>query len=534
MTAPAAKMPKPGQEGRVAEVLRREVRQILAARHRHGTAREDLIAGALRRALGRIGAFFRMDDGTPLFFRRRDRRLYSITDEAKGEFGRFVTFLSDVSVKAQQMGRCLDRIRASVSHQAKSVRVHALAYNGLDGKVIAVNDFGGGMWVRRRGGAWTRKPNGHAGLLFWTPGGIVEPWQPEFSTVPGIHDEDHLRWFLEQPHFADDVLTVPDQRMLLHVLLLERFFPFRCRVRPVHAHLGLSQQRQHDTGKTAAGKQIGLVFVGSRFEPMPPPGSSERGVEALRLELMHSPFVLLDNVDTDAGWLNDFLCTYATGARPSQRKLFTDTEQALVEYRGRLAITSRRAKFNRADTASRTIPFRFAPIAPTERRTEWELLEPVLARRGQLWAGLLAAVARVQDALPTLTPPSSSLRLADFEQFGWCVAAVYGEAHAWQAMIPRLRVAQAGFALEDEPLAVVLRHVLADGDVLEQRTSEFFTRVRKLGQALDLDSRLPIDAATCTRRIHELQDALEAVLDVKIRTRILAPAGACRRRQWWS
>jgi hypothetical protein len=165
------------------------------------------------------------------------------------------------------------------------------------------------------------------------------------------------------------------------------------------------------------------------------------------------------------------------------------------------------------------IPFRFRPIGPEERRPEWELLEPVLQGRGRLWAGVLAAIARVQDALPHLRPPRSTIRLADFEQFGWCVAAVAEEAHAWEAAVRRLTCAQAGFALDDEPLVPILRRLLEAGDVPEELTSAFYARLQTIAQEVGVSA--PPDAAACTRRIHELEGQLGPILDATIRTRTL-------------
>ena len=76
--------------------------------------------------------------------------------------------------------------------------------------------------------------------------------------------------------------------------------------------------------------------------------------------------------------------------------------------------------------------------------------------------------------LPDLRPPNPSSRLADFEELGWCIAAVDVQQAEWQMAIARLKIAQAGFALDDEPLVPVLRELLALGDVDEQPTSQLF------------------------------------------------------------
>ena len=509
----------PETEATVTRALRKRVHDTLAVSPKKmpSSKKETALVGLFRPALGKVGQFYRTADKAPFFFRKSERRLYDLDPRPGTDFATLIGHWADITVKRALIGYALDRVRSRASETAEVVEIHAIAYNSLDARVVAINDFGGGMWRRERGGSWKWEPNGAKGLLFWTPGAPVELWKPDFHDA----DEPDFAWLLEQPHFADDVLNVRDQRMLFRALVLAPFFPSLGRVRPIHAHLGLSQRRQHDTGKTTAGKALGIVFVGPKFEPMPPPEPSEKGLDSLQLELMHKPFVLLDNVDTDIKWLNDFLCTYATGAAPTKRRLYTDTQQVSVEYRARLLLTSRKPTFRRPDTASRTIPFRFAPIEASERKTEWELLRGVAERRGRIWGDILTVIGRIQDVLPGLTPPPPTLRLADFERFGWIVSAAYSEQREWERMIPRLRVAQAGFALQDEPLVPILKRILAEGDINDQKTADFYERVTKAagdtGHSLDV----PRSASACTDSLRELQDALEPVLDVKFGWRVL-------------
>ncbi|MCH7889409.1 MAG: hypothetical protein IIA00_09045 [Proteobacteria bacterium] len=504
----------------VRDALRQDVRRILANSKLNPTQKEDKVITLLREALEKEGQFYRTDEGTALYFRNRDRKLLAISTRADSPFGQLVSAFTDLSVKRGVMANCLERLHAHVAEEAETVQPHFWAYNSLDADVIAINDFGGGMWVRRRGDTWTIKPNGDQGILFWTPSEQLEPWTPEFSTDPSVRDEDLFEWFLTHPHFADDVMTAQDQRLIYRALLLAPFFPSQNRTRPVLAHLGSKHQQQHDTGKTLWGKQIGAVLMGRRFLPTPV-DSSEKGKEALYLSLMHQPFVLLDNVDTEIPWLNDLLCVYATGGRLPRRKLYSDATLVHIEAHARLCLTSRKAHFNRHDTASRTIPFRFQPITDAERKEEGALLEPILARRGQIWAGILAMVAQVQDALPTLHPPTPSLRLADFDTFGWCVAGVTQDQQSWQRATARLKHAQAGFALQDEPLVAIFQEILQMGDLSECKTSDLFAQITRTASQLGFAGRVPRNASAFTNHINQCQGMLEAVLDVQITTRVL-------------
>ncbi len=505
-------------------LLKKNLRSVLGVSGLRPHQREDRTTEFIELALRQTGIFYRLVDGTPLFFRHRDKKLYEISSSPNTPFVRHVTYMADLSVKANRkgfsLGQCLDRLRARVVEEAKIVHVHGLAFNSPEAEVVAVNDLGGGMWYRKRGGQWRKKPNGAHGILFWTPPDLVEPWTPEFSRDPAISDADHLQWLLDQAHFADDVLSARAQRMLWRALLLSRFFPSRNKTRPVPAHLGLGLEQRHDSGKTAFGKAIGIVLVGREFEPTPL-GTTDKDKEALHLSLAQQPYVLLDNVDTRIPWLNDQLCTYATGGRLSRRKLYTDSTLLYYSPFALLCLTSRKANFTREDTASRTIPFRFSPITEVERRTEWELLEPVIARRGQIWAGLLSAVAWIQDALPSLHPPSPKVRLADFDTFGWCVAALFGEEKEWETTMGLLKTAQAGLALQEDPLYPVLREILTLGDVLEQRPSVFYIQVQEMARQLGLEMRIPRSAEACTTRLKELRRVFESALDASIVIRTL-------------
>ena len=210
-----------GREQAARVTLQRNLRSLLSVIGLKPHRREDRATEFIELALLESGVFYRVADGTPLFFRRYDKKLYEISSRPNTPFVRHVTYMADLSVKANRkgfsLGQCLDRLQARVVEEAKIVHVHGLAFNSPEAEVVAVNDLGGGMWYRKRGGQWRKKPNGAHGILFWTPPDLVEPWTPKFSRDPAIYDTDHLEWLLDQAHFADDVLSARAQRMLWHI-----------------------------------------------------------------------------------------------------------------------------------------------------------------------------------------------------------------------------------------------------------------------------------------------------------------------------
>lgn len=506
----------------VSEKLKTDIREILSKRtwDYPSHCKEDKIAQLLRSSLQKLGAFYRQSDGVIWFFRHHNHKLYEVTTHPESAFAKYVNYITAQSITSYLLRRSVDRLHAAMLEEAKIVEVYGIAYNAHDLEVIALNDFGGGMWYRKRGGQWEWKPNGSEGIFFWSPNDKVQKWVPQFSTDTSRQTEDAFHWFIEQPHFAEDDLTIRDQRLLFKVVLLVPLFPSLNQTRPVSAHLGLSQDQQHDTGKTTAGKMIGIVWEGSAFQPTPM-DSTDKGKEALSLLLGQTPFLLLDNVDTKTQWLNDYICTYATGGQLAKRKLYSDATLVYFEPKARLCVTSRKASFNREDVASRIIPFRFAPIEKKERKTEPQLISPVMAKRGKIWAGILHIAAQIQDSFTSLKVPQPTARLADFDSFGWRVASLSGEEDAWLQAIGRLEAAQVNFSLEDNSILPILRDWLNEGDIPEMPTSEFFTGLSGRAQGQDRPFDFPRNAAACTTQLKTHRTLFETELKVRISFRTL-------------
>jgi hypothetical protein len=188
-------------EQEVAQHLRQGVRATLATSGRDmpSSEKETRLVDLFRAALADMGRFCRTTAKAPFFFRESERQLYEVDPRPGTEFATLVGYLAGVTVKRGLVGFALDRVRSTVVETAPIIEVHAIAYNSPDGNIIAVNDFGGGMWRRERGKTWEWKPNGTEEILFWTPGGSVEPLSANFGSA----SEDHVAWLVEQPHFAE-------------------------------------------------------------------------------------------------------------------------------------------------------------------------------------------------------------------------------------------------------------------------------------------------------------------------------------------
>jgi len=467
--------------------------------------------GLLKHGLRLVGQFYRTSGGELLFFREKDHQLYSIEEK---RFERYLTWLtgSPREVKSEW----LPQLAAGVQEEAPEVTTHFLAYNDSpDLNVIAVNTFDGYMMRREREGQWEQITNGTDGVLFRTPPDFLTPWKPDFEY--GGTGKD-LEWLCSLGHFSDDgPLSVDDQRSLLYVWVLHLFAPEINPVHPIPLHEGVT-----GSGKTVLGECLGRWLTGAQFEVTDLlSGNPAKAEETLTLALYKRPLVVIDNVDSPAYWLENFLCRAATGVRMSRRRLYTDSDEVYFTPRAGLIITSRDPHFRREDVARRLLPIRFKEIPEKQRRTETDIRAEVDALRGRIWADLLTALARVQDAWPKLKGTlKSSHSLADFAVFGALVAAAHpehGDPEQWEALMGRLEQAQHRFTTEEDPLAELLDAVLeqSKGTLHQQPVSDLFRDLRDLAQIREWPWPYK-HAGAFTKALKGKRLALEQALDVRI------------------
>lgn len=454
-----------------------------------------------------VGKFYRTEGGELLFLRDADHRLYDLDQRT---FERYLIQLTGSVTGVRR--QWLPRLQAWVRFQAPEVKTYFLAYNDWgDLNLIAINTFDGCMMRRYRDGKWHRVINGTDGVLFKTPPEFLAPWAP----APKATGKD-LEWLVCLANFTGDgPLTKDDQRNLLVVWLLHLFVPALNPVHPIPLNEG-----ETGSGKTVLAEMIGRWLTGPEFEVMDlPSGDATKAEEVLKLALCKRPLVDVDNVDSPAAWLEDFICRVATGVRMSRRRLYTDADEVFFTPQAGLTITSRDPHFRREDVARRILPLRFEVLPDDQRQCETELRAEVDGRRAGIWADVLELLARVQDAWPKVKGTLKSHHsLADFSRFGALVTQVLGNSpEEWHALMGRLQEAQSRFTTEEDPLAEILAAVLdsTEGLLPFEPVSELYAVVKATAEFRRVS--LPFKSqAALTKALKNKRRALERALGVKI------------------
>ncbi len=166
---------------------------------------------------------------------------------------------------------------------------------------------------------------------------------------------------------------------------------------------------EHGTGKSWAARLIlGLV------DPSPALLRSEpRDAEQWAIAAAGSWAFCVDNVSHLNGWFSDAICKAVTGDGLVRRRLYTDSDLAVLAFKRCIVLTSIDHGALRGDLGDRLLLVDLERIADDRRRTEAEIGAAYNSLRPRLLGALLSAVSRTLAALPGVKLAKMP-RMADF------------------------------------------------------------------------------------------------------------------------
>ncbi len=173
-------------------------------------------------------------------------------------------------------------------------------------------------------------------------------------------------------------------------------------------------------------------------------------------------FILaLDNVSEIKPWLADNLCTISTGGAIATRRLYTDSDEVIVEASRPILANGIPDLTDRPDLQDRVVCIRLAPLQPGARRTEAELEEQFASVHPRVLGAFLdAAVVAMRDHRTCVT----TAEVRNIDAHRWCVAA---EAHfgvpsgTLEAAMTESRADAAAEAIESSSVATALIKLLS-------------------------------------------------------------------------
>lgn len=141
--------------------------------------------------------------------------------------------------------------------------------------------------------------------------------------------------------------------------------------------------------------------------------SAPRTQQELMIAAKNCRVLTMDNLSKVDDWLSDALCRVVTGTSFSARKLYTDSDEAILCAQNPVILNGITDLVERPDLLERSIVIHLPRIDDSKRRTEEELFQDFEHKRGRLLGALLQIVSvglrRVNKIKPERLP-----RMADF------------------------------------------------------------------------------------------------------------------------
>ncbi len=282
-------------------------------------------------------------------------------------------------------------------------------------------------------------------------------------------------------------------------------------------------------GREGCGKSIMIRVLRSLVDPaigaLRPPPREERdhAIAAGR-----SWILSYDNVSYIPGWFSDALCRTATGGGLATRRLYTDDEMQIFDYKRLVILTGITEVITRNDLLSRAILLDLAKIEPGERKDEKTLLAEFEQVRPGIFGALLDAVATGLKNLDSVRLEALP-RMADFAR--WvvsCEPALPWKSGAFMAAYAEAQEEAVKRAVEADVIALAITELAAKYGTWEGTATELLVELEDFAtEKVQKTKAWPKTPSHLSRQINRAATALENV-GVNVKTGVNKSAKARR------
>jgi hypothetical protein len=142
-------------------------------------------------------------------------------------------------------------------------------------------------------------------------------------------------------------------------------------------------------------------------------------------QLAHNYLAYYDNLKYIPGWLSDEVCRAVTGSGSSKRKLYSDDDDIVYEYRRCLGFNGINVILTEPDALDRSITIEQDRIEDENRRQEEEIVSEFLEIRPKLLAYIFDTMVKTLQIKPSVELKQLP-RMADFAIWGEAIARALG------------------------------------------------------------------------------------------------------------
>jgi hypothetical protein len=229
---------------------------------------------------------------------------------------------------------------------------------------------------------------------------------PDRSYVNGIFDR-----FLELTNLTEDEIG---NRILLKVYIVSLFIP-----EIPHSMLILHGEK----GSTKSTLQTLIKLLVDPSKPSLLTIHKDR-TEFIQ-QLGHNYVAYYDNVKNTPDWLSDEACKAITGIGQTKRKLYSDDDDVVYEYKRCLGFNGINLSLTEPDALDRSIMIELERIRKEARRVESEIIADFLKLKPMLLGYIFDILVKALQIKPTIKL-NDLPRMADFALWGEAISRAMG------------------------------------------------------------------------------------------------------------
>lgn len=225
--------------------------------------------------------------------------------------------------------------------------------------------------------------------------------------------------------------------------------------------------------------------------------------------LEHHWFIAFDNLSFLSERMSDSLCKAVTGVSSSKRKLYTDDEYVIYNYKRCIALNGINLLALKPDLLERSILFELERVDKSKRELEDDFWKRFEEEKPKILGAIFSIVWEALRIKPTVSLPNRP-RMADFAVWGYAIAEAMnrqGDAFicAYEENIKR----QTMEILYEHPTASALSVFMEDKDYWEGTASKLLDELHFLVNTESKYRKLPETPNALSRSIAQIKLTLE-------------------------
>jgi hypothetical protein len=324
--------------------------------------------------------------------------------------------------------------------------------------------------------------------------------------------------FIRKNNMKEQVIPEPHEDL---VGLLERHFRFRDEEdKTLHVVSLVTRLIPHIPhpievihGEKGASKTTTMKMNRSLIDPASRDIISiPKGIQDLAIILFNNYMPCFDNLDSVSAEKSDLFCIASTGGGYSKRKLYTDDDEKIINFKSRITLNGINVMATRADLLDRCIVLALERIPEDERKEETRVWNDFNADKPKILGAMLTTLSKAMKIYPTVTLDKLG-RMADFTRWGYAVAeacGIGGEVFLKAYLNNQKKANQE--AVESNPIATALIKYMDEAKSFNGTVSSLLTVLNQVAEAEQIDTTSNLWAKepnVLSRKLNEIKSNLE-------------------------